>query len=139
MPSTISHSGFLTRSWSVCGSLRSLIGVSSDSLISLGVRCRTNTGLPRHFTVTICPTSTLEMSISVEARARVEASGLIWLIRGQTTDPMPTAPTAPVAMKSMSLRVTEPVFTVAVDNESLQSPTRPREERRRSRVSPGGC
>ncbi len=88
------------------------------------------TGLPRHFTVTIWPASILEMSISVEDRARVEASGLICEISGHTTVPTPTAPMAPVAIRSMSRRVTPsegtppeedpcPWFAVAVDNASL--------------------
>ena len=51
------------------------------------------------------PGSILLMSTSVEARASVDASGLIWLINGHTTEPTPTAPTAPVAMYKKSLRV----------------------------------
>jgi hypothetical protein len=35
----------------------------------------------------------------------VEASGFIWLMKGHTKEPAPTADAAPVAMKSMSLRV----------------------------------
>ena len=38
------------------------------------------------------------MSTSIEAMARVEASGFIWSINGHATAATPTAPTAPVAM-----------------------------------------
>ena len=77
MPMTTSHSGFCTRDWSVAGSGRSLSGTARASSISFCVRWPMKTGLPRHFTVTICPTGILLMSTSVEASASVEASGFI--------------------------------------------------------------
>lgn len=53
------------------------------------------------------------MSTSVEARASVEASGLIWLMSGQTAEAAPTAATAPVAIYRKSLRVGSTVVAVA--------------------------
>ena len=47
--------------------------------------------------VTDCPSGIAATSNSMLASARVEASGLSWLISGQTTAAAPTAPTAPVA------------------------------------------
>lgn len=52
VPIIISHSGFLTRSESGCGSRSDSHFVSSASLISSAVRCRTKTGLPRHLMIT---------------------------------------------------------------------------------------
>jgi len=59
------------------------------------------------------PRGTAPISTSIEAMARVEASGFIWLIRGHATAPTPTAPAAPVAMNRKSLRVGSTVEEVA--------------------------
>jgi hypothetical protein len=56
IPSMINHSGFFTRSASFWGSRSASHFVSSASLISLSVRCRMKTGLPRHLIMT-CHTS----------------------------------------------------------------------------------
>jgi hypothetical protein len=50
----INHSGFWTRSLSGWGSRRASHFVSSASLISSSVRCRTKMGLPRHLIMTCC-------------------------------------------------------------------------------------
>lgn len=52
VPIIMSHSGFLTRSESGCGSRSVSHFVSSAALISSGVRWRMKTGLPRHLTIT---------------------------------------------------------------------------------------
>ena len=52
VPIIMSHSGFLTRSESGCGSRNVSHFVSSAALISSGVRWRMKTGLPRHLTIT---------------------------------------------------------------------------------------
>ena len=52
VPSIMSHSGFLTRSESGCGSRSDSHFVSSASLISSSVRWRMKTGLPRHLMIT---------------------------------------------------------------------------------------
>lgn len=52
VPIIMSHSGFLTRSESGCGSRSDSHFVSSASLISSAVRCLTKTGLPRHLMIT---------------------------------------------------------------------------------------
>ena len=52
VPNMISHSGFWTRSLSAWGSRRASHLVSSASLISLSVRWRMKTGLPRHLIMT---------------------------------------------------------------------------------------
>lgn len=46
----------LTRSSSVCGSFSSLNGTLRTAATSSALRCRTNTGLPRHLKVTFLPT-----------------------------------------------------------------------------------
>lgn len=53
VPSIMSHSGFLTRSESGCGSRSVSHFVSSASLISSSVRWRMKTGLPRHLMITL--------------------------------------------------------------------------------------
>lgn len=52
VPIIMSHSGFLTRSESGCGSRSVSHFVSSAALISSAVRWRMKTGLPRHLTIT---------------------------------------------------------------------------------------
>ena len=49
------HSGFFTRSASVCLWRNSAESSFSAAAICSPVRCLMNTGLPRHFTVTVCP------------------------------------------------------------------------------------
>ena len=55
------------------------------------------TGLPRHFTVSCVPSSTPEMSTSIEASASTSADGFIWSTSGQTAAAVTTAPVAAVA------------------------------------------
>src|SRR5882757_9622266 len=113
-PIWTSHSGrtFLavsvTRELSVCGSRSSDIGTASASLISSGVRWRTNSGLPRHFTVTAWPTAIGWTFTSTVLSASVSAAGLRLLMKGQAVAPMPTAPRAPVATMRKSRRVGSP-------------------------------
>src|SRR6185369_7569852 len=104
-PTRISHSAFLTRDASVCGSRRSdgllvtspLSSTTGSSFcaaaISSGVRCRTKTGLPRHLTVIDCPTSTAAMSISIEDRASTSFDGFMLSMNGQATEAAPKAVT----------------------------------------------
>src|SRR5581483_2343156 len=97
----ISHSGFLTREASVCGSLRpdglstTLPAASSTgsaflaAAISSGVRWRMKTGLPRHLTVIAWPTWTPEISTSIEDKASTSPDGFMLLMNGQATDAAP--------------------------------------------------
>src|SRR3546814_5391322 len=75
-------------------------GWSSDvcpSDLAAAVRCRTNTGLPRHLTVTAMPSATVAVSNSIDASASTSAAGFIWSMNGQATHAAPMAPTAVVA------------------------------------------
>ncbi len=91
--------------------LRAIGSFSSSSLtafassISCCVRLRIATGLPRQRTEIDWPGSSAAMSTSMEARARVDASGFIWSMNGQATAAMPTAPKAPVVSIRKSRRV----------------------------------
>ncbi len=78
---------------------------ATASAISLGVRWRTKTGLPRHLIDAVEPSSTLDRSYSTEARARVSADGFIWSTKGHTvaTAPTPTVAIAAMWMKSRRL------------------------------------
>jgi len=72
-------------------------GRSRAAVISSGVRRRTNTGLPNHFTVSCVPGSTEDTSTKMEDSARTSAEGLIWLISGHTAPPTTAAPIPKVA------------------------------------------
>ncbi len=113
MPITMSHSGFCTRDSSLAGSRNSLKGTARASSISFGVRWLMKIGLPRHFTVTICPSAILAISTSVEEAASVVASGLIWSISGHATKPAAATPIAPVATNRKSLRVGSSAIVLA--------------------------
>ena len=76
-PTTTSHSGFCARSVSACGSRSSPLSTATSFSISAGVRRRMNTGLPRHLTVTVWPTSILLRSTSSDASASTSADALI--------------------------------------------------------------
>ena len=106
MPTTISHGAFLTRSASVWGSRNSLTGVLTASSISLAVRWRMNTGLPRHLTVTIWP-SWIRGDIDLDRR-QSEGRGVgVHLIDKRPDDRADAdrcASTAPVAKNRKSLR-----------------------------------
>jgi hypothetical protein len=65
--------GSCTRSSSVSGSRSSEIGTACSLAISASVRCFTNTGLPRHLTVTQLPSLMLDRSTSRAAIARTSA------------------------------------------------------------------
>ncbi len=67
-------------------------GTALASSISARVRWRTNTGKPRHMMVTDCAFGDgPEHRIRSLASASTDASGLSWLISGQTTPATPTA------------------------------------------------
>jgi hypothetical protein len=70
---------------------------SCAALMSSAVRWSMNTGLPRHITVTRCPSAILAMSTSVVDSASTSAAGFIWSMKGHRSEATPTAPTAPVA------------------------------------------
>ena len=78
-----SHSGFLTRSESLCGSRNCETSTSCAALISSGVRWSMNTGLPRQATVSRCPTCTGARSTSVVDSASVSRAGLSVSMNGQ--------------------------------------------------------
>src|SRR3954471_2341543 len=124
-PITISHSGrtFLavsvTRALSVCESGRSASFTASASLISSGVRWRTNTGLPRHFTVIAWPTAIAFTSTSTEESANVSAAGLRLLMKGQAVAIAPTAAKAPVATMRKSRRVGSPWAPAGMLEEAI--------------------
>jgi hypothetical protein len=61
-----------------------------------------NTGLPRHTTVMLWPSSIGSRLTSVVEAASVSAAGFIWLINGQAAVAAPAAPKAPVAYKRKS-------------------------------------
>ena len=65
------------------------------------------------------------MSISEAPRARVDASGDIWLMNGQTAVAAPTAPKAPVARKSISLRLGSRSTGEIMDRLRLEGSDRP--------------
>ena len=65
------------------------------------------TGLPRHLTVIDCPTSTWEMSTSIEDSASTSAEGLRLLIIGQTTAAAPNTATEFASKFRKSRRVPE--------------------------------
>jgi hypothetical protein len=63
------------------------------------------------------------MSTSVEASAKVDASGFIWLMKGHAVAAAPTAAAAPVAMKRKSLRVGSTEEAVDTSNPQILSLT----------------
>ena len=93
-PTRISHSGLMARLASVAGALsgrlalrangsgRSLTATALASAISLGVRRRTNSGWPRHFTTICWPSATGVRSTSIEDSASAAADGIHLVDKG---------------------------------------------------------
>lgn len=108
-PKRTSHSGRWTRSASVCGSRR--VDMSTERSVSISayqewiwndykwetiwknwiqpkltaVRCRINSGLPRHLKVTFLPSGMSANLTSILARASTSADALIELTNSVTT------------------------------------------------------
>ena len=72
-PSMTSHSGFLTRASSDWGSRRFFQSTWRASSISPCVRCRMNTGLPRHLMIAFLPSGMPASSTSTLASASTSA------------------------------------------------------------------